>query len=72
MTLLPPGSCKGSLRALMGDGDTVKIAPGQYITVCYDCEEQVPVDILITTISGIIHPLPRVAVHPAPQGSNNA
>lgn len=72
MPLLPPGSCPGSLRALMGDGDTVKKGPGQYVTICYNCEEEVDVDVLLTTISGVMKPLPRVAIHPAPQGINNA
>jgi hypothetical protein len=56
----------------MGDGDTVKKGPGQYVTICYNCEEEVDVDVLLTTISGVMKPLPRVAIHPAPQGINNA
>lgn len=71
MPLLPDGSCKGSLRALMGDGDTVKIAPGKYVTICYDCEREVDVDVLLTSISGVLHPLPRVAIHPAPQNDSD-
>lgn len=71
MPLFPPGSCKGSLRALMGEGDTVKVAPGKYKTICYNCETEQDVDVLVTTMSGQVMPLPRVAIHPAPEGSTD-
>lgn len=66
MGTLPLGSCPGSLRALMGPDDTVKIGPNNYITVCYDCELEVAVDVLLTTMAGVMTPLPRVAIHPEP------
>lgn len=65
LALLPEGSCKGSLRALKHE-DTVKIGPLDYITICYNCEKEVAVDTLLTTISGVLTPIPRIAIHMAP------
>lgn len=67
LSLLPPGSCKGSLRALKHE-DTVKIGPLDYITICYNCEKEVAVDTLLTTISGVLTPIPRISIHMAPEG----